>query len=317
MINIINQKEHGVSQEKEFEDLSISIAIVNYNAGELLRACLASIEGEQPYEVVVIDNASTDGSGEMIRRDFPRVHVINMPRNDGYGAAANLAIASCSSQYVLLLNCDTSLHPGTLQILCDYLDQYPRAAVVGPRLVNPDGTRQPSCFPFPTPLQTLIKETSLSRLSSGYGSPPSARRVPWVLGAALAIRKSAFESVGGFDASFFMYFEEVDLCYRLREAGWETHFAPAAIVTHVGGASTRKQRPAMLLQLYKSLCHFYRLHYAPLQRSQLKLVLTYLMSRSIFKELFKKIYRPRAGDDLIVWRTILSSVWSSNGWLKS
>lgn len=318
------QNAHDSSEAADRRNLPISVVIVSYNSRELLRSCLASIDPEQAEEVIVIDNASTDGSDMMVMQQFPRVRLIRS-ENAGYGTAANRAIASCSSRYALLLNSDTTLHPGTLQALCDYLDQHPQAAIVGPKLLNPDGTHQPSCFRYPTPLQTLLRETSLSRFgtdNSSSGSRQGVQVVPWVLGAALAIRRSAFDSVGGFDRSFFMYFEEVDLCYRLDRSGWQTHFLPSATVTHIGAGSTRRQRPAMLLQLYKSLCHFYQLHYSRLQSFQLKLVLTYLMVRNMLKETFQRVRSVRSHqespreDDFLVWRTILKSIWSKDGWLR-
>ena len=318
------QNELGISQSTQPRPLPISIVIVSYNSRELLRACLASTASEQADEVIVIDNASSDGSDQMVIRDFPWVRLIES-ENGGYGAAANLAIASSSSKYVLLLNSDTTLHPGTLHALCDHLDQHPEAAIVGPLLMNLDGTHQPSCFPFPTPLQTLLRETSLSKYVTSAPAKnfrPSVQIVPWVLGAALAIRRSAFDSVGGFDQSFFMYFEEVDLCYRLDRAGRQTHFLPDATVTHLGAGSTRRERPTMLLQLYKSLCHFYQLHYSGFHRFQLKLVLTYLMVRNMVKEIFRRIQSmyshqlTQPADDLWVWRTMLKSLWSKNGWLR-
>jgi N-acetylglucosaminyl-diphospho-decaprenol L-rhamnosyltransferase len=322
-VSIIDTEKRGepaISQSTERADLPMSVVVVSYNSRELLSACLASIELEQSGQVIVVDNASSDGSAEIVAQDFPWVSLIKSKKNDGYGAAANLAITSCSSKYVLLLNCDTLLQPGTLQALTDYLDQHPQVAIVGPVLVNPDGTRQASCFSFPTPVQTLLKETSLSKIWSdelSKVSPGSAQDVPWVLGAALAIRRLAFESVGGFDPSFFMYYEEVDLCYRLNKSGWQTHFTPSATVTHIGGASTKQQRTSMARQLYKSLCHFYKKHYSHTQSFQLKLVLTYLMFRNIVKDIFKLARKTRyAADDLLVWRSVLSSVWSTNGWLK-
>ena len=319
-VDIENSRGPGKSRVVEYASLPISVVIVSYNSRELLHDCLASMEGEPFDQVIVIENASSDGSVEMVARDFPWVILIKSVKNDGYGAAANLAIASCSSKYVLLLNCDTLLQPGALQVLYNYLEQHIHVAIVGPALVKLDGTRQASCFTFPTPLQTLLKETSLSKIrlnERSNSSPDSARSVSWVLGAALAIRRTAFESVGGFDQSFFMYYEEVDLCYRLNKSGWQTHFTPAATVTHIGGASTKQQRAAMAIQLYKSLCHFYKKHCSPTQSFQLKLVLTYLMFRNIVKDSFKLARKTRyATDDLLVWRLVLSSVWSTNGWLK-
>ena len=324
-VDIESRMEQVIPPAVKHASLPISVAIVSYNSRELLRACLTSVEAKQFGEVIVVDNASFDGSEEMVRQDFPWVQVIRRNENEGYGAAANVAIASCSSEYVLLLNSDTLLQPGTLQALSDYLGQHPQAAVVGPSLVNPDGTRQASCFHFPTPMQTLLRETSLSQIRAdglSGGSPRFAGIVPWVLGAALAIRRSAFEAVGGFDRSFFMYFEEVDLCYRLNQSGWQTHFTPAATVIHIGGASTKRHRTAMAMELYKSLCHFYEQHYSGMQKFQLRLVLTYLMLRNVVKDTLRVArgtYSRKvqdSADDLLVWRSVLSNVWSPNGWLR-
>jgi GT2 family glycosyltransferase len=324
-VNVENKRGQVLPRVVEHVSLPISVVIVSYNSRELLRACLTSVEVEQCGEVTVVDNSSSDGSDKVVTQEFPWVRLIKSKTNSGYGAAANLAIASCSSKYVLLLNCDTLLQRGSLQALSDYLDQHPTVAIVGPSLVNLDGTHQASCFAFPTPLQTLLKETSLSKLLSNdwlNSSPRFAQSVPWVLGAALTIRRQAFESVGGFDPSFFMYYEEVDLCYRLNKSGWQTHFTPSATVTHIGGASTKQQRTVMARQLYKSLCHFYRQHYSRTQRFQLKFILTYLMFRNMAKDSFRlarRTFRRRAhdqADDLLVWRSVLSNVWSTNGWLK-
>ena len=115
--------------------------------------------------------------------------------------------------------------------------------------------------------------------------------MPWVLGAALAIRRAAFDAVGGFDKSFFMYFEEVDLCYRFKQAGWQTHFVPEASVIHVGAASTKRHRPVMLKQFYNSLSHFYQKHYSSSEKIDLKFVLTYLMFRNILKDMIRSFHR--------------------------
>lgn len=325
MIDRLPSRVLAILKEKRRRSLPLSVAIVSYNSCDLLRDCLASMETEPWDQVIVVDNVSSDGSDEMVMKDFPWAKLIKSQKNHGYGEAANIAIAACSSNYVLLLNSDTLLQPGTLQALSDYLDQHPQAAIVGPSLVNPDGTRQASCFPFPTPLQTLLRETSLSKIwpdNLSNGLPDSARAVPWVLGAALAIRRAAFDAVGGFDPSFFMYFEEVDLCYRLNRAGWQIHFTPAATVTHIGGASTQHYRTTMVLQLYKSLCHFYQQHYSRTQIIQLRFVLTYLMLRNIVKDILRLVQgiavrkANNRTTDLLVWCSVLSGVWSTEGWLK-
>jgi GT2 family glycosyltransferase len=236
----------------------ISVAVISYNTRELLRQCVASVFADGGNDVVVVDNGSTDGTVEMLREEFGRVHLFVDGSNPGYGAASNAAIDRCRSEYVLLLNSDTVVSPGALQALCGYLDAHPRVAIVGPRLRHPDGSLQRSLHQFPTPLITLLDYSWVGRLVGRVpglrklyvASDPhdKARAIPWVTGAALAIRKAAFQRVGGFDPTFFMYYEEVDLSYRLHRAGWETHFTPAAEVMHVGGASTSQQRGPMYAQ---------------------------------------------------------------------
>jgi GT2 family glycosyltransferase/O-antigen/teichoic acid export membrane protein len=259
--------------------------IISHNTAPDLRACLESLPAHVPGRVMVVDNASSDGSPELVKAHFPHVLLVESPSNRGYGAAANLGAAACDSRYILLLNSDTRLEAGTLERLAEYMDHHPRAAVAGPRLLNPDGSPQASRFHFPTPGRLLQRETSLQRLVPAF--PQEAGPVPWVLGAALMIRREAFEAVGGFDEDFFLYYEEVDLCLRLRQAGWEIHYAPVVDVIHTGGASTSQQPGGMTRQLYASLERFYRKHYrSPLgmRMTQLRLVITYLMLRNIVRD---------------------------------
>jgi GT2 family glycosyltransferase len=249
-----------------------AVAIVNYNTRDYLQACLASVRAEGPAEVVVVDNASSDGSAAMTRSHFPEVRLVVNGTNGGYGAAANQAIGLCRAPYVLLLNSDTELRPGALLALASYLERWPAVAVAGPRLVNPDGSLQPSCYPAPTPLHVFLEESTAGRmvrfvpwLRERYlrtWSHSRPRPAPWLLGAALVFRRDAFQAVGGFDESFYMYAEEVDLCARLVKAGWQVHFVPQAEVVHAGGASTRQRRVEMAAQYFTSLSHFYRRHYS-------------------------------------------------------
>lgn len=250
----------------------VAVAVVNYNTRELLRACLHSIEAEAPCEIVVVDNASDDGSAEMVAHEFPNVILRRNRENVGYGSAANQAIALCQAPYVLLLNSDTAVQPGALGALANYLTAHPRVAIVGPRLQNVDGTLYHSCFPYPSLLDFTLDVSNTYRLIQCVPllrervlrtwSHTSCRRVPWVNGAALVLRRIGFEAVGGFDTTFFMYSEEVDLCYRIAQDGWEVHYMPVAQVVHLGGASTAQHRTDMLVALYVSLAHFYRLHYS-------------------------------------------------------
>jgi len=259
----------------DIETDSIAVVIINYNTCQELQACLESIKPEEAAHVFVVDNNSTDGSVEMVKSAYPRATLLSNQTNLGYGAAANQAIANCSDRYVLLLNSDTRLQPGALNFLSRYLDEHPEAAIVGPRLVDSDGTLQASCYPFPGPLDTFLENSTcaifIGRLIRTYvpgirwlywrtWAHDSARIVPWVKGAALAIRREAFDAIGGFDESFFMYFEDADLCYRLKKSGWEIHFAPITTIVHVGGASTGQVRADMAVQLLHSTNLFYRRH---------------------------------------------------------
>jgi GT2 family glycosyltransferase len=240
-----------------------AVVIVSFNTVELLRACLKSVLKQSPAEVIVVDNASSDGSAEMVRTEYPAVVLQVNQTNVGYGRAANQAIANSAAKYVLLLNADTVLETGALMQLQTYLDVHSEAAVVGPRLLNPDRSLQSSCRSFPRPLSLypLIKRVPMWRthylLTWEHNRD---RAVGWLTGAALAIRREAFNSAGGFDESYFMYFEEVDLCCRLRQKGWQIHFTPTAEITHVGGASTRQCHPEMEVALYTSTKLFYRKH---------------------------------------------------------
>ena len=270
--------------------LAISAAIINYNTREHLCNCLKSPGLEPANEVVVVDNASTDGSVEMVRSCFPRVKLVANRVNVGYGAAANQAVANLTAPYVLILNSDTRIQPGVLNAFVAYLDQNPRVGIVGPSIIGPDGSPQRSCFPFPTPLNVFLQENSLGALFQHqrgferlpYGNQGKAITVPWVLGAALTVRRAAFEAIGGFDEAYFMYFEEVDLCYRLRCAEWRVDFLPDAIVEHVGAASTKQDRVGMKFNLYMSLIRFYSQHYSRARRQTLNLILAYFMVRNIF-----------------------------------
>jgi GT2 family glycosyltransferase len=251
---------------------TIAVCIINYNTGDLLRECVHSVLAQNADEIVVVDNASADCSVEMMKGEFPSIRLIALQKNIGFGAASNRGIETCRSEQIVLLNADTRMKPGSLQALRNYLEDNPQAAIIGPRILNSDGTLQTSCFHFPTPLHLflyisglyrliprlpILKQHSLQKMMS-----ESARPVPWILGAALAFRRETFERLGGFDETFFMYFEEVDLCYRLFSQGKQIHFVPDAEIIHVGGASTTQKRAWSYIQFFASLAQFYRKHYS-------------------------------------------------------
>lgn len=257
----------------------IAVVVVNHETRDHLRACLRSIRSEA-RELVVVDTGSSDGSPEMVRAEFGEATLVADIGNPGFGAAANEGIARCASPYVLLLNADTILRPGALAALERYLDEHPEAGVVGPRIVGPEDGLQRSTFPFPGPRTAFLGETRLGalvRFVPGFRNVylrtwqhDRAREVPWVLGAAMAIRRRAFEAAGGLDPGFFLYFEETDLCYRLREMGWTVHFTPDATVVHVGGASTGQHRRESRLRYYAAMEAFYRRHRSPAARALMR-----------------------------------------------
>ena len=257
----------------------VAIAVVSYNARAHLRACLATALEEGSRQIVVVDNASSDGSVDMVREEFRGVVVHANQDNRGYGAAANQAVAACSSRYVLVLNADTLLTPKAPTALAEYLDAHPQVAVAGPRLVNPDGSLQPSCHAFPTAATILVELTPLARLAHalrpvpglGVLHPPAgphdrAQRVDWVKGAALAIRREVFEQVGGFDESFFMYWEDADFCYRVARAGYRRMYVPLATVRHAAGQAAAREPALAIRAFHNSAYRMYWKHASTLGR---------------------------------------------------
>ena len=304
----------------------VAVVIVNYNTRDHLRYCLETVIPERPADVVVVDNASTDGSQDMVGELFASVRLFANLENPGYGAAANQGVRATSAPYVLLLNSDTRIEAGALVALSGYLDEHPKAAIAGPALVFPDLRHQPSCFPPLTPFNTLVLNTYLldvARVTPGLRArfrgvwePVPEGPVEWIKGAALALRRRAFDAVSGFDEEYFMYSEEVDLCYRLSRAGWETHFTPRTRVVHVEGASTSTRREEMSAKLFDSLDHFYRKHWSAGRRFRLRIVVVIVMLQRILRDGVSYLRnhdperRVRIRDDRRVWMQILRRQFS-------
>lgn len=296
----------------------VAVAIVSYNTIDHLRNCLESLRVAGAREIVVVDNGSTDGSVEMVARDYPGVILRANRTNLGYGAASNEAIAATSTPYIFLLNTDTLVEPDVLEVLASYLDAHPRVAIVGPRLHNVDGSLQRSAHAFPSAmtLRPIISRIPPLRKRSMLTWPHDrVRRVAWVKGAALGIRRTAFDEVGGFDPAFFLYFEETDLSFRLAERGWETHFTPETVVVHKGGASTEQQRAEMVVQFYASMRQFYRYHYPRARQMRLDAVLKGTAVVSLIRDRARlattrdPARAARLADDVRVWRRVLAGEW--------
>ncbi len=221
----------------------VSAIVVCFNGLPWLERCLASLEG---CELIVVDHGSTDGSLELVRARFPGARVIEQ-ENVGMGGGNNAGIRVASGRYYLFLNSDAWVEPGGVGELVEFADAHPRAAVVGPRLRNPDGSLQPSVRGFPTVWRICTEYYFLRKLAPGsrafnalYGAGfdhKSVREVDWLSGACLLVRSEAVAEVGPFDEAYFMFGEETDWCYRFRRAGWGVVFDPGADVVHVGGAT--------------------------------------------------------------------------------
>jgi len=243
--------------------------VINYNARELLLHAVQSVldapAPEHPTQVVVVDNASRDGSAEAVRARFPDVVVIETGVNLGYARAANLGIAATDAEYVAVLNADTEVQPGTARALVDRLDREPDLGAVGSRIENPDGSLYPSARSIPSLKDTIghglfglwWPTNSFTRRYRHLDANPAARRdVDWLSGSAIWLRRRALDAIGGWDERYFMYVEDVDLCWRLTQAGWRVAYEPDGTVMHVQGASTKRHPYRMLFEHHRSLWLF-------------------------------------------------------------
>jgi hypothetical protein len=255
--------------------VDLSIVIVNWNVCELLRRCLSSIKahrGELSIEIIVVDNASSDDSVVMIRREFPEAHLVASPENLGYTRGNNLGAKEAQGRYLLMLNPDTEIVGNALQQMMAYLDEHPEVGVVGPQLLYPDGSIQSSRRRFPHLMMAFFLGTPLgwrwfpdSKLAHLYNMADKPdheiQPVDWLVGAALMTRREIWQAVGPLDEAFFMYFEEVDWCYRCRQAGWEIHYLPTVQIIHHEHKSADKVPVATWIRLYRSRIRYFRKYF--------------------------------------------------------
>jgi len=270
--------------------LDLSLIILSWNTRDLLEKCVASAvaqTGNLEFEILVVDNASEDGSREMIEKLFPDVKLVVNSTNVGFGAGNNSALSHATGKYLLFLNSDTILTEGALDTLVAFMDANPGAGIAGPKLLNGDGSLQYSCRRYPDLGAGFFRSTPLGRLfpknrfAGNYmmtdWDHANVRSVDWVSGAALLIRSTLVDQIGCFDEDFYMYCEDVDLCWRATHAQipdpqdrsnetvsatWKVMYVPESIVYHLIGKSSDQAPTRMTYEFHRSQYLFYKKHYA-------------------------------------------------------
>ncbi len=297
----------------------VSVVVVNWNTRQLLRDCLDSIRANSDgyaVEIVVVDNHSSDDSVEMVRRDYPDVVLIANNSNTGFARANNQGVRAAAGRYVLLLNSDAMLTPGALRSLVALADSNPKIGMVGARLVNADGSFQASYTRVPTLVQEALILSGLGRLLRGryypsYGPEEDGgpRPAGYVEGACMLSPRSAYLEVGGLDEGYFMYAEDVDLCYTLAKHGWLVVYQPAARVIHLGSASSKNRKPQREADLYRSRVRFFRKHYGGAQAALLKvLIYSFTAAKMVAHRLLRWFSRGRLGRPVVGMRQLYAAL---------
>ncbi len=270
-------------------DIDLTVVIVNWNVRELLRRCLRSVLASAAasvpplgLQIIVVDNGSSDGSADMVRAEFPDVRLIANADNPGFAAANNQGLALARGRYVLLLNPDTECLGDSLPALVRYADAHPDVGLVGPQLLNSDGSVQSSRRRFPTLATALFESTWLEpwapqRVLERYrllDQPDDAiLDVDWVTGAAMLARREAVETVGGLDEGYFMYSEEMDWCRQIKVAGWRVVYFPAVQIVHHVGKSSEQAVPARHIHFQRSKIRYFHKYHGSLAAAGLRLFL--------------------------------------------
>ena len=282
-------------------DIKVSIIIVSYNTKELTKACLRSIESSMilsdRWEIIVIDNASNDGSAEFLKRK-KNIRFIANASNVGFARANNIGIKNARGEYILLLNSDTELRPGTLQELLSYMDSYPRVGVVTCRVELPDGNIDPACHRgFPTPWASFTYFLGLERMFPasrifsqyhlGYEDLHTIHEIDSPSGAFFLTRRSILEELHGLDEEYFMYAEDIDLSYRIKEAGWKIVFYPKKSIVHRKkqsgrNGSNKELRKITEIYFYETMRIFYRKHFMTKYPSLVTHIILFLLSFRIW-----------------------------------
>jgi hypothetical protein len=262
----------------------VSIVIVNFNGGSHTRNCLAALAAHPPavpHEIILVDNGSTDDSAARVREEFPGVKLLALGRNPGFGAANNAGVRESTGDHLFFLNNDTLFGSDPVGPLCLLLAAHPDWGVVGPRLRNADGTFQLSFGRFPSfaaerrtrAEMRLLRKRDAGALRDFESRYSETTAVDWISGAAMLVRREAFEAAGGFDEGYFLYFEDSDLCRRIAGKGYRTMYEPSLELTHLGGVSYAPNDPAIAFEYRRSQLRYYDAHNSPLERLLVRLYL--------------------------------------------
>ncbi|MBI4137286.1 glycosyltransferase family 2 protein [Candidatus Roizmanbacteria bacterium] len=259
--------------------MDLSIIIVNYYTEKLLKKCISSIISSKPnmnYEIIVVDNGSSSDIRRQIvglRKSHKNISLIQNKENVGFGKANNQAVTQAKGEYILFLNVDTEVLDNAVTKLFTFIHDNKHVSIAGAKLLNPDKTDQPSCGPFyslPVTFGMLFLKGDHINLTRW--SPQETKRVDWLSGACMIMKKDLFESLGGFDEGIFMYMEEVEFLHRAKDHRYDTYFYPGALVMHIGAAASGSKKTPVL-NIYRGLLYYYTKHRTPQELLLLKLML--------------------------------------------
>jgi len=249
--------------------VDLSVIIVNWNTKNLLLNCLDSVFKtikEISFEIWVVDNGSTDGSVEAVKSKFPSVKIIKNKKNLGFAKANNQALKQISGRYAVLLNTDTILTDGALEKIFFFMEDNPEVGICGGQLLNEDGSKQRCFGNVPTLITDLLSKSLLEILfPKRYFSKRQKYEIPTevesITGACMVVRKKAIDEIGLLDEKFFLYYEETDWCYRMRQKGWKVFYHPQAYIYHLRGKSSEKTQNKAIIEFWKSRYNFFKKHY--------------------------------------------------------
>jgi N-acetylglucosaminyl-diphospho-decaprenol L-rhamnosyltransferase len=267
--------------------IDLSVIVVTYNSRDLTLACVASVVAEQKAtpsrllqtELIVVDNGSSDGTTDAVRKAAPEARVLVQPANLGFAGGNNVGLAAAQGRYLLLLNSDAEVRPGAFAALVAFMDAHPDAGACGPMLVNPDGSLQPTGRDLPTPGTLFLDMTKLYRLwkrdlyvqrGRDYTEVAAAGELS---AAALLVRRSVYQQVGGLDTGFFFYYEDVDWCKRIGDAGYRIYYVPTAEVMHRWQGTSRSVSTLAYRSGQDSLRYYFRKHHGPLAGAAVQVML--------------------------------------------